>query len=393
MMLWDAAQGRAAAARLPGAVLASVLDPAAYLGEGTIWRREVAGGAMPIASDSAALADWMQRSSPNPWVPAGAQRPFGAPTSLNRSTYGTQPIPVYIIDSAAPGCPRHVMTTEAALGASPQEKRIFLEGEIPWPAHVIPARNHDRGLALWDVRTGLMREWFHVERTGPGSWHAQAGGFSVTTPGLRELGRTNWATQLQRGSSAVCGMHNELGFIGAQEVLAGEIRHALAFTTANFARRDAPSWPAKLTDGTAPPEEPSPTHGQWGRIAADVDPQRDPRTGRPYRPLTRLLIRAAQRYGLVGTDTNTWCHAFNAESGYEAEAVTGTDPWADGGLIARALSPGSPAEAFDVSDFPWDRTEWAPVDWGRPSPDVVIRPGDYWPAAGASGAGTASPSS
>ena len=91
-------------------------------------------------------------------------------------------------------------------------------------------------------------------------------------------------------------------------------------------------------------------------------------------------IRAAKKYGLVATDTNAWCHAFNAECGYQEEAMFGTDPWKSGEMVS-ILSPDKNYRhrALDVSDFPWDKTEWAEVDWGRPAVDFYTRPGEYWP--------------
>jgi hypothetical protein len=113
-------------------------------------------------------------------------------------------------------------------------------------------------------------------------------------------------------------------------------------------------------------------------MAPDVDPEFDPRTGMPYHSLTKLLIKAAQTYGLCGTDTNAWCHAFNGESGYREKAITGVDPWAGNGELATLLNPYFPDLALDVSDFPWDRTQWAPFDWERPNPDFRLRPGEYF---------------
>ncbi|MDO5051719.1 MAG: hypothetical protein Q4E05_02365 [Pseudoclavibacter sp.] len=376
----SAVAGAAVGAR-PGATGLSVFSP--YLGEGTVWQRDVRGSRMPLAAESARMAAWMGEHSPTPWYPPGSKKPFGPATALNRSVAGTHPIPVYIIDSADPGCPVAQMRVGAVHGGGAADLEI-VSGALPWPEHCEPAGNQDRGLAIWDRRTGIMREWFFVERTGPRAWKAATGGYSIARPGLAGLAETNPGTQLLRGSNAVCCMHNPLGFIGADEIRRGRIAHALAFTSANFARGLAPSWPAKMSDGKAPSEQApfSPVHGQWARVSAEVDPEHDPDTGRPYRPLTRLLIRAAQRYGLVGTDTNTWCHAFNAESGQEARALSGTDPWEDGGELARILDPQDPDRAFDVRDFPWHRTEWAPVDWGRPDPDLNIRPSEYWPHRG-----------
>lgn len=354
----------------PGATGRSIFDP--YIGEGTVWQRDISS--MPVAPNSRQLATWMWEKTPTPWNPSA----FGAKTALNRSTYGTHPIPTYVIDSSHPRCPVATITGAAVNGGSASDK-TFVTGEVPWPDHVIPAQNQDYGLAVWDQFTGIMREWFYVRPNGTRRWTASNGGFSVALPGLVDLKSTNYATQMVRGSNAVAGMHNTLGFIGASEIRKKAIPHALAFTTANFAEGLAPSWPARLTDGKAPHGETSPTHGQWARLPKSVDPNRNPRTGQPYNPLTQMLIVAAQKYGLVGTDTNAWCHAFNAESGYEAKALTGKDPWEDDGELARIISPGNTAKAFDVSDFPWDLTEWAPVDWGRPSPDMWIRPSEHWP--------------
>ena len=138
-----------------------------------------------------------------------------------------------------------------------------------------------------------------------------------------------------------------------------------------------------MTDGKSPASEApsSPVHGQWGRLAADVNPWFNPKTGLPYNPMTRLLIVAAKKYGIVGTDTNAFCHAFNFEDGQTEKAFTGVDPWdvektrilAD--RVSTTAVDGSMLNAFSVKDFPWDRTEWAPRDWGRPDVDFTPREG------------------
>ena len=101
----------------------------------------------------------------------------------------------------------------------------------------------------------------------------------------------------------------------------------------------------------------------------------NPLTGLPYNPLTRMLIVAAQNFGIVGTDTNAFTHAFNTHSGVPEMLATGktVDPWAANGEIAKILNPEEPWKAFDISDFPWHLTEWAPCDWGRPLVDFYPR--------------------
>lgn len=388
--------------------------------QNTIWRRDVSN--MPLAENSAAMAQWMWDKTPDPWgtkwhlgTPNGG---WGAKTSLNTSRSGTQPIAAYVVDSTHPSaeyawmeCRSDGMTTlgwdATLLDGVPRQNTArdsILSGRIPLPKGALPAIGGDEGMALYDIGTGIWREYFNTrgplkDRTGPNGepvYTASVGGWSVNKPG-RDISSTNFATQTQSGQSAIACMHNSLGFIHPDEVRAGAIEHALAFTFGAVAcssvERNAqgqitrkfstPSWPAAGSDAKAPPEERpfSPTHGQWARVDPNLDPMHNPRTNRPFNPLTRLLIRAAQKYGLVGTDTNGWCHAFNGHSGVPEMLYMGKtkDPWELGGEVTLSLSPDNPNQALDVSDFPWDHTQWAPVDWGRPDIDFYVRRNNYDP--------------
>lgn len=363
--------------KFPGVVMQSMYAPN-YIGKGTIWQRDVSN--MPLAANSAVMAKWMHDNTPTPWG-AGA---WGAKTGINTSAYGTVPIATYLVDSSHPRCEYQYIDSCRGHGVTQDEINNYLVGKIPWPHFAKPAPMGDRGMAIYDVATGIMREYFYVKPVdgSPRHWIAATGGFSVAKPGLVDLATTNYGGQCQGGGSAVVCMHNSLGFIGIAEIRRGYIDHALAFTTANFAKGLPPSWPAQMSDGKAPEDQApfSPRHGQWARLSADVDPDYNPATSQPYNPLTRLIIRAAKKYGLVATDTNAWCHAFNAECGYQEEAMFGADPWKSGEMVS-ILSPDKNYRhrALDVSDFPWDKTEWAEVDWGRPAVDFYTRPGEYWP--------------
>jgi hypothetical protein len=72
----------------------------------------------------------------------------------------------------------------------------------------------------------------------------------------------------------------------------------------------------------------------------------------------------------VGVGITLGAHTFIGESGAREQAVWGTDPWAGSGELATRIKPSSPSTAFRCDDFPWDLTEWAPVDWQRPDPDL-----------------------
>ena len=397
------------------AVLTSAFLPETYMGRGTVLQRGISD--MPVHPDSEAMSRFMWDWSP--FRPAGG---WGSRTSLNTSAQGTQPIHMYVVDSTHPDTNYREFKGAVSARASKFEVDTYMNGKVPLPSWAVPAQNHDRGMAVYDVGTGIMREYFMVQPTAdnPEIWSG-GGGYSIGNPGLRDLATTNYALQQRSGLSNVAGMHNSLGFVGITEALDKKINHALCFTMGTawginatypelLAEKQAieaaggtlpsdwpsqerhgarVSWPARASDGKAeryipestwrtnktytnPTPHLTPTHGQWGRLKADVDPMYDPRTKLPYRPFTRVLIEAAKKYGLVPTDTNLWVNAFNAEQGRSWAHQYGTDPWAAGGAVRQVYdAPNDPSgySGLDVSDFPWDRTEWADLNWGQPSPD------------------------
>lgn len=386
----------------PGMQTESIFSP--YIGAGTIWQRSVTS--MPTDPLSAQYAGWMWAHSPTEYktvtgTPSGA---FGAKTALNTSAANTHPIACVVVDSTDPRCRYQYMDTVVGPKMTTAEVDAYIKGAIPWPTGFTPALNGDRGMAIYDRGTGICREYFNVNAVAnkPGHWTASVGAYSVAKPHFQDWPQTNYAMQYQNGSNNVVQMHNALGFIGIDEVRRGRIDHAIAYTTANFDGTGFPnaaaSWPAMGSDGKYPPSTwsgwqenggaagpwpgPTPMHGQWCRLPLSVNPELNPRTNMPYNPLTKLIIKAAQTYGMVSTDTNAWAHAFNTESGNHEKAITGIDPWTPTtGEMAKLLSDYSnatvtPTLALDVSDFPWDLTIWAPRDWGRPSPDFKLRQGE-----------------
>lgn len=337
----------------------SLFDP--YIAQGTVFTRDVRGSAMPLATNSAASAAWMVDHM-------NAGMGYG-PTSFNSSVFATVPIAMFVVDSTLPGTEWQVVdNAPGGSGADQTGVDLYCKGRIPLPLWAGSAGMGDHGLALYDMGTGIMREYFFMKPVpgSPGHWTAGTAGYSLAKPGLVDLATTNYGMQLRTGTSAVVGMHNPLAFIGIAEVIKGEIGHAVAFTCADMGK--GPSWPARMSDGLSTDAD-APHEGQWCRLPASVDPMYDPKTGLPYKPMTRLIIRAFQRYGGFASDKNLWVHAFNGENGQTWKHLYGADPWEAGGVIEQALGG-----RVDVRDFPWELTEWAPVDWGRPSPDWVMRP-------------------
>lgn len=349
-----------------------------YIGEGTVWTRTVAD--MPLHTNSAAQAAWMAAN-----INYGSG--FG-PTTLNTSVGGTHPIQAHLVDSRIPGT-NYVHMTCGGEGASGYGAQI-LSGWVPWPPYLDSGDlqpGQDSSVVIVDIGTGLIREYYLVAQTAgyDNAFTALVGGFSLYERDLTNLAIDNYPTQLHQGSNAVVKMHNWLGWIDIGSARRGEINHAIAFTCANMAvptstgeaiqedgtryQYTGPSWPAQGGDGdSVPTADDIPIHGQWARLPDTLDLSS---TG-PYPPFVRMVIQAVQTYGMVCTDSNNFVHAFNAEPGFYEEQWLGVDPWSSGGdvqaqYVALNQKEGRSIIApFSMASFPWDLTEWAPRNWGKP---------------------------
>ncbi len=71
-----------------------------------------------------------------------------------------------------------------------------------------------------------------------------------------------------------------------------------------------------------------------------------------------MIAKAAQKYGFIVTD-KAGCTAVVAESPAAAIAATGVDPW-------KALLGSTPSYSV-MKNFPWDKLQALPKDYGKPS--------------------------
>jgi hypothetical protein len=329
---------------------------------------------MPLATKSADFAAWMAAH-----INYGAG--FG-PTSINTSVAGTHPIQCYMVDSRHPGCNYQYISGSFAAGYATR----ILTGLVPWPKWAfVPQGGQDSALAIFDVGTGILREYYFVARVAgyDNKWTCTTGGYSVAPKDLIGWAAQNYATQLTEGSSAVVRMHNHLGFIDISGARRGVIDHAIAYTCSNMnvptssgeaIHNDGTrytsvgaSWPALSGDGDTVSAD-APIHGQWARLPMSLDLSS---TG-PYPPFLRMVIQAIQTYGMVATDTNNFVHAFNAEPGFAEQTWFGVDPWAaNAGDLFQKFSElnrregRSTTDPFSMAAFPWGLTEWAPRNWGK----------------------------
>lgn len=180
----------------------------------------------------------------------------------------------------------------------------------------------DAHILIVDTDNCILYELYaaHLESDG---WHAGTGAiFNLNSQGLRPEGWT---------SADAAGLPILPGLARYDEVVAGEIDHALRFTVKTT--RKAYIWPARhfasdLTDRQYPPM------GQRFRLKADYDI-------RAFSAHTQVLLQAMKKYGLILADNGSnWF-------------ITGTPDirWDNDLLHQLGQVPGSAFEAVDVSSL------------------------------------------
>jgi hypothetical protein len=216
--------------------------------------------------------------------------------------------------------------------------------DVPIPADAQPAAGTDGALVIYSPQTDQLWEFWKAQRTGDG-WAACWGGRIddvSTSPGHFEDHYGTTAT----------GLPHAAAMISLADLRAGRIEHAMGLILAEPALWKTYSWPAQRSDGASDDADAVP-EGLRLRLAADVDvPALD------LHPLAEMVALAAQEYGFIVVDQGGATGVYT-ESGAAEEAATGTDPWEE------ALGD---ARAYEVlKDFPWDRLEAMPMDYGKPS--------------------------
>ena len=333
------------------AMRANLFAPGEYIANGTVFTRSVAS--MPLAGNSAAIAAYAP-TMPAQYLPD----PFKSwlVTSINTEHYN---IPIYVVDSTDPAQPHATFSsTDPRVTTRPDLVRLTT-GRIPLPGYGVPDSIGDKALAIYDKGTGLMREYFYLQKQADGSWTFSASGYYQSNRWFGDLPGKNYFMQLTQGTSSVVGMLNPISQIGIAEARAGQINHALSLTFPNAAR-GVTSFPAKGNDGTdANPN--APAQGQWFRIDPGVNID-----ALNLRPFTKVVAKAIQRYGGFGADKNLWCFAFNVEHPVNETAAGKPNPWGPQGDITRKYG------SLDLNDFPWHLTQWAPVNWNGQGPDAAF---------------------
>jgi hypothetical protein len=328
LVLLLAAAALAAAVAMPTAPAAA--QPFRFFSPHSFWNTPVKAQAPVDPHTRALISDLMgyvrreQRGSYGPWINANS----------NGVTILTVPA----------GQP----TVRVQLNHAPDPNLAAAWSAVPLPPSARPSPG-DNDLAVWQPSTDTMWEFFQLHSTA-GGWEAEWGGamrdvssnFGVYGPGA-------WPGPAWTGDESSWGVTAASfpivgGAITYDDLKAGNIDHALALVYPNVRRRTF-VWPAQRDDGwsTDPDSLPEGTRLR-------LDPSLN-LAALKMPPLTRLIARAAQRYGIIIRDQSP-VMAFIQQDPTGMPAFQALSPKLTEGLYASQL----------MASFPWSHLQVMRMD-------------------------------
>jgi hypothetical protein len=325
---------------------AAAKEPARLFGPDSVWNAPLSDHAPLDPSSPARTAALLTE------VRAEIQN--GTGPWISETQYST---PIYTV----PQSQRRVPVTIDA-GTWANSLKAALADGVPIPPNARPAVGTDRHLTIYQPSTDTLWEFWKAIKLRDG-WHASWGGAmqnvskspgyytSSSWPGLKGNEGWNW------GSTATS-LPVAAGTIRIDELRRGRIDHALAIDLPNACAKVF-AWPAQRTDGTLTTSTCIP---EGARLR--VDPSLDLSTlGLP--PITLILARAAQRYGMIVRDKTLHAVGFFAED----PAPTGTNPFVGPTGLYDDLRPWN-----FLPRFPWSRLRLVKMKTCTASPCVMRTP-------------------
>jgi hypothetical protein len=243
------------------------------------------------------------------------------PAAPLHPSFGADPgngIPITIIKAGRPRVPiQFEYSDESDSGHYPSPDGALVEGTDAAPPDA------DRHIIMVDESRCLLTELYAMNKQPDGSWKGGSGvKLDMTSNALRPEGKT---------STDAAGMAVLPGLVRYDEVAAGEIKHAIRFTTRKTQR--AYIWPARhfasrLTDTAYPPM------GQRFRLRADYDISK-------FSKENQVILKALKKYGMILADNGApWFIIGEPDK-----------RWSDDDLHKLTQVKGSDFEAVDESDW------------------------------------------
>lgn len=224
-------------------------------------------------------------------------------------------------------------------------------GPYPIPANPLieggPNATGDRHILVLDRDNCLLYEVYDAWPNNNGGWDAGSGAiYNLNSHALRPAGWT---------SADAAGLPILPGLVRYDEILAGEINHAIRFTVPQTRR--AYVWPARhyasiLTGAQYPPM------GQRFRLKANFDIS-------GFDPTVQIILRAMKKYGIILADNGSaWFFSGVPDS-----------RWNDDTLVTQFRQiTGDNFEAVDVSSLMIDANSGQAKQSGTPTPPATPGP-------------------
>ncbi|MDX6583384.1 MAG: hypothetical protein QOI10_2568 [Solirubrobacterales bacterium] len=233
----------------------------------------------------------------------------------------------------------------------PSLRAAFLAG-VPIPPDAQSASGTDGQLIIYQPSSDTMWEFWRARKDIAGAWRAAYGGVirdASKNPGHYEDSLVPFQSHTWGGPSS--SIPNLPGLLTIDELRSGVIGHALVFATwANSVGQWV--YPAQRTDGRC--------QGAAGQYCADVpqgarfrlDPNFDVST--IDNPITRMIAKAVQDYGMVLNNTTGAGLTFYAE-GWRGHPGA-TDPYYGPGGLFKS-DPQQTAPTQFLREFPWEHLQ------------------------------------
>jgi hypothetical protein len=219
---------------------------------------------------------------------------------------------------------------------------------VPIPPNASPAAGPDAHMTVWQPSTDHLWEFFQARKLADG-WHASFGGSMSSasrSPGYYDTESWPGLSQTWWGATATS-LPVIAGTMMINELQAGVIPHALAMNIP-WAKPKTYSWPAQRTDGASTDPNAIPEGARFR-----LDPKLDI-DGLNLPPMTRMIAKAAQRYGIIVRDQTGHAISLFAENHTQYGA---TNPYTGSGGFFGGAYPNPVLQAF-----PWDRLELLKMD-------------------------------
>jgi hypothetical protein len=299
-------------------------------GSRSVWKTDVSTA--PLDQNSAALVSNL----------SGQVKQYYGAAAFNVNSYG---VSIYTVSSQQAkidlkfdDCQKKKYTPSGLFGAGGQ----FVG--VPIPDNAVPAAGTDGQLTIYSPETDQLWEFWKAKRVN-GQWQACWGGRIDNVS-------TSYAYFDNGFGTAATGLALSGGAVLVKDVQAGVIDHALSLQVVNAAIYTNFSWPAQRSDGQDKSANAIP-EGTRFRLDPSVNVDSLKLT-----PIAKMVAKAAQKYGFIITDKGG-AVAITAESPSATVAATGTNP------IKTAMAGKASYEIF--KNFPWDKMQALPRDYGKPT--------------------------